>query len=223
MESNPAVKSGLLNVVIDKDFKEISALQETFPADVKIKICLFHAIQALQREVSSDSYNLNKDLRKKLKDFFSMLANSKNEDEYNLYYSEFCNILNSSEEGKLFLNYWNWHESDKRKLWVSYLIPEGLVVNLTNNRLESLHGTLKSIVTRNFKVDELIQQLLNILKSLETESSHFLIRLHSGGKYNIPKDMQELEIFSKMYTPFAFGFIKKQFEISLRNEYSHAG
>jgi hypothetical protein len=104
MESNPAVKSGLLNVVIDKDFKENSALQETFPADVKIKICLFHAIQA-QREVSSDSYNLNKDLRKKLKDFFSMLANSKNEDEYNLYYSEFCNILNSSEEGKLFLNY----------------------------------------------------------------------------------------------------------------------
>jgi hypothetical protein len=44
MESNLTVKSGLLNVVNDKDFKEISALQETFLADVKFKICLFHAV-----------------------------------------------------------------------------------------------------------------------------------------------------------------------------------
>jgi hypothetical protein len=219
-ESNDLVSSSLRNVVIDKHFTEINAIKSVFP-NAQIKLCLFHAIQALQREVCEEKYNLSKDTRKKLKELFPLLGNCTNAADYNTYYEELITIL-GSRGGKSFKTYFdkNWNDPEMRKLWVSYLIPPNLVGNLTNNRLESFYGKLKAIVSRNFKVDELISELLNFLTSLETESRLSLTRYESGGHFKLSQNLSELLLFSRLYTPFAFSFIKKEYELALSKPYS---
>jgi hypothetical protein len=89
---------------------------------VNIK-CLFHAIQALQREICEKKYHLNKGTRNTLKDLFALLENSKNESEYERI-NELIRVMGS--HGKSFHEYFdnNWNTQEMRALWSDQNCPE---------------------------------------------------------------------------------------------------
>ncbi len=103
-------------VVIDKDFTERNGITTAFP-HASVKICQFHVIKYLSKEICEDTYGISKNNRIALRYLFALIAKSSNMEEYFQYYEEIKNLSSDS-----FISYFNknWHES--RKEWVLFFL-----------------------------------------------------------------------------------------------------
>lgn len=182
----------------DKCTSERHVISNQLPQASKL-ICLFHALQIFQREITASKLNItNVEVTKSLQ-YINKLANAESEENYN-------NLLTEMKKDvpKPVLNYFfkNWH--DLRNEWVRGLTAKsGNFFNSTNNRLESLNAKLKSIISTYSTLNEFIEKIFMFLNIKRMQFKNQLSKMMLKVPCNISKSKTEIS-FYKYVTPFAF-------------------
>ena len=138
----------------DKDVKERDVIREVFPR-ASVLICLFHTcVHSVEKlPVINGNYNGTANY---------VLAS--NLDEYNELYTSFSTCP------KAVVDYFNLNWHPIKEEWVMGFKAEcGSFLNFTNNRLESINGKLKQVISRRSSLQEFIIKFFVILTSLRTE------------------------------------------------------
>ena len=92
----------------------------------------------------------------------------------------------------------------------------GSVLNSTNNRLESINGKLKPVISKHTSLEDSVQHFFIIATALMTERDHKAaltfqkVKIHSH-----PASSSECE-YSKLLTSYALSFVLKQMKLSER-------
>ena len=86
----------------------------------------------------------------------------------------------------------------------------GSFLNSTNNRLESVNGKLKQVITRHSSLEEFIEHFFIILTALRTERDHKAALIFQKVKVSpYSADSPEAQ-YSQLLTPYAYKFVQKQ-------------
>ncbi|OWZ23800.1 LOW QUALITY PROTEIN: hypothetical protein PHMEG_0001258 [Phytophthora megakarya] len=109
--NNPSYDS-LAVIIVDKDFTEISVLEEEFPG-VRILLCHVHVVKYLQEEVAKEKYNLDK---KEMKRFIQLLVSTPSENGYDDIIATMKVVLRSGDKIRLWFDYFdrNWVSCKER-------------------------------------------------------------------------------------------------------------
>lgn len=141
-ELNPAWTKTVV-IIGDKDFADRSVYTEKFPNAV-LQICLYHALVAFSREITTSKRNISKDEREEVLDIVQRLVYSTSEESYDSIYDEL--IASDLEEVIDYYNQ-NWHPI--RDEWTLYGRNKfSNYLNYTNNRTESLNQKFKMLNNR---------------------------------------------------------------------------
>ena len=148
-------------VMADKDLKERDVIRNELP-NASILICLFHTLRTFRREITCDKMGITAGQRVTCLELIQKLAYSSSEDEYNKLHGEFKS--NCPKNVVEYFNH-NWHPLKDE--WVLGLKAEcGSFLNMTNNRLESINGKLKQVISHHSSLEEFIDNFFIILQSL---------------------------------------------------------
>ncbi len=150
-------------VMIDKDFCEINALFQDFP-HVHFVICSWHASKAVDRYVNNMRVELkNQHLKEKLRNFFHELLYAPSVE---LYQAAWNKITLLSTEGAVFdqavnylETYWHHHRENFARC---FLKKKEILHSFTNNRSEAFNKVAKDIITRQFKIQDVIRSLFEL-------------------------------------------------------------
>ena len=106
----------------------------------------------------------------------------------------------------------NWHPI--RNEWVLGMkFVGGSFLNSTNNRLESINGKLKQVISKNSSLEEFIEQFFIILTALRTERDHKAAIMYQKVKVHpFPANSPESD-YSKVLTSYAATFVLKQLKL----------
>ena len=195
-------------VMADKDIKERDVLKSCLP-NATVLICLFHTLRSLRREVTCDKMGISSGQRTLCLELLQKMAYAPSESEYDKIYSQFQN--DAPREVVDYFNT-NWHVI--RKEWVLGLkFGPSSFLNSTNNRLESINGKLKQVISRNSSLEEFVEHFFIILTALRTERDHRAALTFQKVKvYPFQVDSPETE-YSKILTPYAFSFVHNQIKL----------
>ena len=128
-------------VMSDKDFTEREAFSTAFP-DALLQLCLFHVLRTFRREVTTDKMDITNQQRQDILTCLQDIAYSHSEETYNTNYAKLLTISPPDVA-----NYYNTNWHPIRKQWVFWATcQDGNFLNRTNNRTESMHGKLKSLI-----------------------------------------------------------------------------
>jgi len=191
----------------DKDMVERKVIKEVFP-DVNLAICLFHVLRTFNREITCEKQNINSVQRDQLKKIFEDMCYARSEDEYNSLF-----IRLKSEAPASVFDYFlkNWHTIKNE--WVTGLtFHSGNFLNDTNNRLESFNGKLKSVIPTFSNINDFIEKLFILLRCVRLERDTKAVKMVQKLPTTRITDKDLLQYFC-LLTPYAFDFVKKQFEI----------
>lgn len=198
----------------DKDTAERKVIKEIFP-DVNY-ICLFHVLRTFNREIMREKQHINSVQRDQCKQIFEYMNYAKSEDEYNTLFER----LKSESPASVF-DYFvkNWH-SIKNECVTGLTYHSGNFLNDTNNRLGSFNGKLKSLVPTFSNLDDFIEKLFILLKCVRLERDTKAVKMVQKLQQDKKKitritDTDLLQYFS-LLTPYAFDYVKKQFEIKTK-------
>ncbi|XP_065320617.1 uncharacterized protein LOC135928176 [Gordionus sp. m RMFG-2023] len=147
-------------IVADKDMADRHAFYDSFPG-VSIHICIFHALRIFKREITVDKRNITSSEIKIVLDILQKMVYSKTEDIYNDLHSKLIEL-----DMPLVSLYFNikWHHI--RKEWAIYWRNESPhLLNLTNNRLESLNQKIKRVVNKYSPLNDLFSDLSTVVGS----------------------------------------------------------
>lgn len=195
----------------DKDMAERKVIREIFP-NVNLAICLFHVLRTFNREITCEKQNINSVQRDQLKKIFEDMCYAKSIDEYNALFERL-----KSEAPATVLDYFlkNWHNIKNE--WVTGLtFNSGHFLNNTNNRLESFNGKLKSVIPTFSNLNNFIEKLFIVLKCLRLERDTKAVKMVQKLPTTRIKDTDLLQYFS-LLTPYAFAFVKNQFELKSKS------
>ncbi|KAE9536191.1 hypothetical protein AGLY_007414 [Aphis glycines] len=120
---------------------------------------------------------------------------AKSDDEHNTLFERL-----KSEAPTSVFDYFvkNWHNIKNE--WVTGLTyHSGNFLNDTNNRLESFNGKLKSVVPTFFNLD---RNIIHFIKMCKIRTRH--------------ESKTDLIQYFSLLTPYAFDYVKKQFEIKTK-------
>ncbi len=184
-EANKDVIDKLDYVMLDKDFSEINVLFEVLPR-VHFVICSWHASKAVVRYMNSLKVPLQKlHVKEELKNLFFDLLNAPSE---HLYFQVWQNITLLGQHGSVFDDavqylelYWHNHRENFARC---FLKKKEILHSFTNNRSESFNKLAKDVITRQSK----IQLVVNSLFELEENQ-------------NLSKDLKDWEAANKTFNP----------------------
>ncbi|ETL83042.1 hypothetical protein L917_16932 [Phytophthora nicotianae] len=190
-------------IVVDKDFTEISTLDDEYP-EATVILCHFHVIDYLKREVSKREYGFSSFEKLHLKKFLTMMVRASTEDSFSHYLDALKELCQSR---MAFVDYLsaNWLTCKNR--WCTFLrgdIPH--LDNNTNNRLKASWGAAKDILTRHMPMDECIESLLFLQQS--AEDSYTYKRTRIGHRVNHNYD-QEMQLLARIATRHACDLIEQ--------------
>ncbi|XP_065320616.1 uncharacterized protein LOC135928175 [Gordionus sp. m RMFG-2023] len=147
-------------IVADKDMADRHAFYDSFPGP-SIHICIFHALRIFKREITVDKRNITSSEVKIVLDILQKIVYSKTEDIYNDLHSKLIEL--DMPLVSLYFNI-NWHHI--RKKWMIYWRNESPhLLNLTNNRLESLNQKIKRVVNKYSPLNDLFSDLSTVVGS----------------------------------------------------------
>ncbi|XP_014678906.1 PREDICTED: putative protein FAR1-RELATED SEQUENCE 10 [Priapulus caudatus] len=198
-------------IMADKDMTERQVMINELP-DAHLLICLFHTMRSFRREISTEKMGITQDQRIAVLEIVQKLVYSKDEEDYQRHYMSLLRC-----ELAVVIEYYNknWHEL--RGQWVEGLKNDHChFMNRTNNRLEAINQKLKSVITKSSSIVIFWQDLMKCVNSLQIERKHRAIQLqtkvpvfkYANGSYQ--------QRYQNHLTPFAFGHMSKQFELSER-------
>jgi len=196
-------------VMTDKDMTERDVIKEQFP-QAALAICLFHTLRTMRREISCDKLGISQGERVMCLELFSKMAYSKSEEAYQEYYEEL-----SQSAPRSVLDYFesNWHCI--RNEWVDGLKNTLCnFMNQTNNRLESINGKLKAVITRYSGMVQFFNDLMQCIKSLKLERDHRALQVTMKRRVYSFTAESVLGKYSTVLTPYAFEFVNNQLQYS---------
>ena len=111
----------------------------------------------------------------------------------------------------------SWHPIQSE--WVMGLKSScGTFLNSTNNRLESINGKLKQVISCHSSLEELVDKFFVILTALRTERDHRAAVMFQKVKvHTFPLDSPESE-YKKLLTSYASPKVIKQVELASKVE-----
>ena len=94
----------------------------------------------------------------------------------------------------------------------------GNFLNSINNRLESINGKLKQVITKHSTLEDFVSHFFIVLNDLRVERDHKAALIFQKVKVSpFPVDSCEYE-YSKLLTPYALKFVLKQIQLVERVE-----
>ena len=207
---NPEVSSTRL-VMADKDLNERDVIKEILP-HVKVLICLFHSLKTFKREINTEELEISLVQKSSCLEFISQMAYSKSEEEYNGVHRQFMEYSPNSVK-EYFQK--NWHPI--RDEWVvGYMFSAGNFLNRTNNRLESLNGKLKQVITKNSSLEQFIKEFFVVLSVMRKERSYRAVYpTQKKQVQTFPPNSPEVA-YINLLTSYASNYVLNQMEIATR-------
>ncbi|XP_003245327.1 uncharacterized protein LOC100571585 isoform X2 [Acyrthosiphon pisum] len=192
--------------VTDKDMKERNVIKQVFPNSA-LTICLFHTLRTFNREITCDKRNITPNERDTVKEVIQSIVYCKSEMEYNNLYQHLKTIAPETV-----MEYYNknWHLiRDEWVIGMTYMT--GNFMNKTNNRLESFNGKLKSVISCFSTLENFVEKLFIVLKCIRLERDKNAVKLVQKHPIQMSQT-PELHKYYDLLTPYAYNFLKKQFE-----------
>ena len=196
-------------VMADKDIRERDVIKKCLP-NVSVLICLFHTLRSFKREVTCEKMGISSGQRTLCLELLQKMAHAPSESDYMALYSQFQN--DAPREVVIYFNT-NWHQI--RSEWVLGMkFVCGSFLNSTNNRLESINGKLKQVISKHSSLEDFVYHFFIILTALRTERDHRAAVMFQKVKVHpFPANSPESE-YSKILTSYALGFVLKQMKLA---------
>ena len=136
------------------------------------------------------------------------MAYAKSEAEYDSLYAQF-----QKDVPKQVVEYFDecWH-TIKDEWVVGVMSCCGTFLNTTNNRLESINGKLKQVISRNSSLENFIHHFFVILTALRTERDHKTAVMFQKVKVQPYVQGSPENEYTKLLTSYASGLVIKQLE-----------
>lgn len=163
-------------VMADKDINERDIIKAALP-NASVLICLFHTFR---RELTCERMGITSGQRSTCLEMVQQLAYSTTEEKYAELYIQFKGSCS-----KKVVDYYdgNWHQIKDE--WVlGFKADSGSFLNMTNNRLESINGKLKQVISRNSSLEDFVVNFFIILTCLRTERDHKAALCVKRSKFN---------------------------------------
>ena len=192
-------------VMADKDIGERDAVKSALPT-ASVLICLFHALRTFRREVSCEKLGITSGQRTLSLEIFQKMAYCCSEGDYFKLYTE----LRQSAP-KQVVEYFrdNWH--DIKSEWVlHYKAISGSFLNSTNNRLESINGKLKQVISRHSSLESFIKNFFIIISALRGERNHKAAIAVQKIRVQAFDDGSPEKLYSQLLTHYASDYVLKQ-------------
>lgn len=155
----------------DKDFADRSVYSEHFP-DAVLQICLFHVLQAFNREITTVKRKITTEQRHRALEVLQRLAYSESRHVYNRNYKELCDL--KLEHVTRYFDE-NWHNIKDE--WSCFGRNEHVhFMSTTNNRSERLNLTIKDIGNRNSNLLVFFGNLSTTVAALASEKDIEAVR-----------------------------------------------
>lgn len=203
-------------VMADKDLTERDVVKQSFP-QAKVLICLFHTQRTFNREITTEKLGITNGQKDTSKRIIQKMIYCNTEDEYSQLYDEL-----KTTAPKSVIEYFNKNWHDIRHDW-SFCgdFIASTFLNTTNNRLESINGKIKSVVSRFKSLENFIMEFFILITTRETE--HDAIAAYSCLKRRaVPfRSGSPEEFFNSYLTHYAFKFVQE--ELQQRSIYKIAG
>lgn len=168
-------------------------------------------LRTFNREITCEKQHINSIQRDQCKQIVEYMYYAKSEDEYNTLFER----LKSEAPASVF-DYFVKNWTGIKNEWVTGLTyHSGNFLNDTNNRLESFNGKLKSVVPTFSNLDDFIEKLFILLKCVRLERDTKAVKMVQKLPITRITDTDLLQYFS-LLTPYAFDYVKKQFEIKTK-------
>lgn len=196
-------------VMADKDIGERDVIKKCLP-NARVLICLFHSLRTFRREVSCDKLGITSGARVLSLELMQKMVYAKSEAEYDSLYDQF-----QKDVPKEVVEYFDecWHKIKDE--WVIGITSCcGTFLNTTNNRLESINGKLKQVISRNSSLEEFIHHFFVILTALRTERDHKAAVMFQKVKVQPFVQGSPESEYTKLLTSYASGLVIKQLEIA---------
>ena len=152
-------------VMADKDFNERVISFST------VLTCLFHSLWSFKREISDKFLALpggRGGTQIVLKEIFQSMCYARSIEEHNNTYKKFKKV--APMHVQFYFNK-NWHSI--RTEWVlSFVISCGNFFNITNNRVESFNGKLKTVTDHYSILEQFIHDLFTVIYSTRNERNY---------------------------------------------------
>lgn len=195
-------------VMADKDLKERQVVKKMFPS-ASVLICLFHTLRTFRREVTCEKLGITAAQRSMCLEVVQKIVYSTSSTEYDKLYDQIKTTF-----PKRVKEYYddNWHKIKDE--WVLGLKADcGSFLNMTNNRLESINGKLKQVISLKSSLEEFVTNFFVILRTLRIERDHkAALMCHKVKVQLFARDTVEAD-YNSLLTPYSFSFINKQLQL----------
>ena len=183
-----------------------------FP-DAYLRICLFHALQSVNREISCKKMSISQSHRDLVKELFQKICYATS---YETYDAE-CNNL-KSVAAKPVWDYFEKNWNPIKEEWCS--IPSCNISTYlisTTNKLESVSSKLKSVCTNICSLEIFLKNLFILLQSLRIERDNASSKVILKAPSKPLENAQEEIFFFHILTPYGFSLAKDQLKESKKN------
>lgn len=151
-------------ILVDKSAANLSAFNDVFP-HADIQLCVFHVLQIFNREITTKKRSITDIDRENALEILYKMVYAKSERIYFDLYQQLV-ALNLEKVTEYFDR--NWHEI--RQMWVAnYVNKLRTFENRTNNRVESFHQKLKTVISRHANISVFFREMLLCINSLNVE------------------------------------------------------
>ena len=195
-------------VMADKDIGERDVIKTCIP-QASVLICLFHTLRSLRREITCEKLGITSGQRTLCLELVQKMAYAHSESEYTSIYTEF-----QASAPKEVVGYFddNWHTI--RNEWVLGMKScSGNFLNFTNNRLESINGKLKQVISRHSSLEDFTEKFFIILTALRTERDHKAAIMSQKIKVTPFREGSPQSLYSRLLTNYAAEFVHKQLKL----------
>nr|CAH7748559.1 unnamed protein product [Callosobruchus chinensis] len=154
-------------IMTDKDLLERSVIRDVF-SEVNLITLIFHSMRTFNREISCGKMGITSSSRLHSLQIMQKLVYAKTDEEFETFYDTL-----KQTAPKAVFEYFNNNWYNTRDEWsMSGKFMRGCFQNSTNNRIESINAKLKSVITKNSKLEEFLHSFFDILSTLEGERDY---------------------------------------------------
>lgn len=193
-------------IMTDKDMTERSTLSEEFP-DAALQLCLFHTLRSFKREFSMEKMGLRAGMRDTVLEILAGMAHAKSPVVFGEKYA-MLQDLQLQPVMEFFDKNWL---GIKHEWATCYKNSQFTLGELTNNRLESMNGKVKSVCSRFASLDTFFTEFFAVLRVLRGERthSHIMQCVMTRATPDVSLSADDMQ-YSDHVTPFAYSQIRKQ-------------
>ena len=198
-------------IMTDKDLTERKTLSEEFP-DAALQLCLFHTLRSFKREFSLEKMGLRSGTRDRVLEILTKMAHAKSATAFDEHYEMLKNL-----GVRQVIDFFDKNWLPIKEEWATcYKNCKFTLGELTNNRLESMNGKIKSVCSKFASLDTFFSEFFAVLRVLrgERNHNHIMQRIKTPAIQQTAITDEDLK-YASYVTPYAYLLIAKQ--LSLRH------